>query len=80
MNPKKLGKIDNHNQEPWKMPLSEFIEHLYEKRFGKTRPDEVLTIEDMVRRDVEKKARKRAAKSQRRLDEANDPANRKEQP
>ena len=21
MNPKKLGKIDNHDQEPWKMPL-----------------------------------------------------------
>lgn len=21
LNPKKLGKMDNHDQEPWKMPL-----------------------------------------------------------
>jgi hypothetical protein len=23
MNPAKLGKLDNHDQEPWKMPLRE---------------------------------------------------------
>ena len=34
MNPKKFGKIDNHRQEPWKMPLRRFIEHLYLERFG----------------------------------------------
>jgi hypothetical protein len=34
MNPKKLGKLDNHHQEPWKMPLKQFIEHLYVKHFG----------------------------------------------
>jgi len=32
MNPKKFGKIDNHDQEPWEMPLRHFIEHLYFKR------------------------------------------------
>jgi hypothetical protein len=26
MNPKKLGKLDNHRQEPWKSPLPRFIE------------------------------------------------------
>jgi alpha-ketoglutarate-dependent 2,4-dichlorophenoxyacetate dioxygenase len=25
MNPKKLGKLNNHDQEPWKLPLREFI-------------------------------------------------------
>jgi len=35
MNPKKLGKIANHKQEPWKMPLSDFIEQLHEKKFLK---------------------------------------------
>ena len=35
MNPKKLGKIDNHKQERWKAPLPEFIAHCYEKRFGR---------------------------------------------
>jgi len=39
MNPKKLGKLDNHNQEPWKMPLRQFIRHLYFKRFGKEYPE-----------------------------------------
>ena len=67
MNPQKLGKIDNHRQEPWKMPLPHFIEHLYEKRFGKTRPDVVVTVEEVALRDAEKKARKREAKLQWRL-------------
>lgn len=80
MNPRNLGKIDNHDQEPWKMPLRHFIEHLYEKRFGKTRPDVVLTIEDAVRRAEEKKARKREAKLQRRLNEGTDATTDENQP
>jgi hypothetical protein len=39
MNPKKLGKLDKHDQEPWKMPLRQFIRHLYVKRFGNEYPD-----------------------------------------
>lgn len=48
MNPKKLGQKANHHQEPWKAPLPEFIEQLYLKRFGKTRPDHVRSIEQIV--------------------------------
>jgi hypothetical protein len=48
LNPKKLGKIDNHCQEPWKAPLPEFIEHLYAKRFGRPRPEVVRLIEDQA--------------------------------
>ncbi|MFP4029806.1 MAG: hypothetical protein ACLFWL_18665 [Candidatus Brocadiia bacterium] len=48
MNPKKLGGKANYKQEPWKLPLPEFIEELYFKRFGKTRPDNVRSIEQMV--------------------------------
>ncbi len=66
MNPKKLGKLDNHDQEPWKMPLKQYIEHLYFKRFGKERPDMVLSIEEKVLRDEENKARRREAKLRRR--------------
>ena len=69
MNPKKLGKIDNHEQEPWKMPLRQFIERLYEERFGKRRPDVVLSIEQKNRLDAEKKTQKRAERLQRRLSE-----------
>jgi hypothetical protein len=61
MNPKKLGKLNNHKQEPWKMPLRQFIQLLYFKRFGKERPDIVYTIEEKIRRDPEKKAIKHEA-------------------
>lgn len=64
MNPDKLAKIDNHRQEQWKMPLCQFIQHVYLKTFGKKRPDVVLSIEENIRREDEKKARKREAKSQ----------------
>jgi hypothetical protein len=49
LNPRKLGKLDNHRQEPWKLPLPAFIEQLYRKRFGKDRPDVVLSLEDRAR-------------------------------
>ena len=38
MNPKKLGGLANHKQEPWKAPLPVFIEELYFKRFKKEKP------------------------------------------
>ena len=31
MNPKKFGKLDNHDQEPWKLPLGQFVEECYRK-------------------------------------------------
>ena len=55
MNPEKLGKLDNHKQELWKAPLPEFIEQLYMKRFGKDRPDQVLSIEESVRKKIKNK-------------------------
>ena len=54
MNPKKFGKLDNHKQEPWKVPLPIFIEDLYFKRFGKDRPENLRSIEQMVK-DKKKK-------------------------
>lgn len=55
MNPAKLGELDNHRQERWKVPLSQFIEELYSKRFGKAAPDTVISIEERVRRDAKRK-------------------------
>ncbi len=63
LNPKKLGKIDNHDQEPWKLPLPEFIEHLYFKRLGRRRPEVVMSIEE---RALVQKAKKTARKEVRR--------------
>ena len=49
MNPKKFGSLANHKQERWKAPLPDFIEACYEKRFGKSTPDDVRPIEEMAR-------------------------------
>jgi hypothetical protein len=57
MNPKKLGKKNNHDQEPWKMPLRDFIGYLYFERFGKERPDIVVSIEENLRRHQAKNVR-----------------------
>jgi len=62
MNPKKFGKIANHKQEPWKAPLPVFIEDLYFKRFGKKRPGEVKSIEQLVKKQREKKVERRRRK------------------
>jgi len=62
MNPKKFGKLANEDQEPWKMPLPQFIEHLYRKRFGSDCPPAVMSIEEKVEMDHRKKMAKRAKK------------------
>ena len=70
MNAKRLGKKDNHDQEPWKIPLRHYIEYLYLKHYGKERPDVVLSMEEKIRRDDAKRARRREAKRLRRQAEA----------
>jgi hypothetical protein len=62
LNPAKFGKIDNHHQELWKVPIHQFIEELYQKRFGKKEPDVVMSLEEKVRLDAAKKSSRREAK------------------
>ena len=64
MNPMKLGKLDNHDQEPWKVPLPQFIERLYVRNFGRARPEVVMSVEERARAQQAKKA---AGKEARRL-------------
>ena len=68
MNPRKFGGLANHKQEPWKLPLPDFIEQLYYKRFKKDQPETVRSIEQMVkdqnRQKEERKARKKTEESQ----------------
>jgi hypothetical protein len=58
LNPKKFGGLANTKQEPWKLPLPEYIEELYFKHFKKNRPENVRSIEQMVR-DYRRKKRER---------------------
>ena len=62
MNPRKLGKLDNHDQEPWKAPLPQFIEHLYLKRFGRERPENVMSVEERARAKQARHAARKAAR------------------
>ena len=61
LNPKKLGGMANHKQEPWKMPLPLYIEHLYKKQLRKDIPDDV--------RSIEVKARENAIKNKKRSEQ-----------
>jgi hypothetical protein len=66
LNPDKLGKIDNHKQEPWKAPLKEFIEEIYFKRFNKSGPEFVRSLEQIILAQLEKKKEKKLRKLERR--------------
>jgi hypothetical protein len=65
LNPKKLGGMDNHHQEPWKVPLHQFIEQLYLKRFGRDRPEHVVSLEERAHLAAQKRAGRNAAKTPR---------------
>jgi hypothetical protein len=64
MNPVKLDKLDNYKQEPWKMPLGPYIEHLYRKRFGKAYPDNVTSIKEGSGLSEEKREARRRSRQQ----------------
>jgi hypothetical protein len=62
MNPKKFGKIANEKQEPWKAPLPAFIERIYLKRFGRERPVDVKSIEEVLKLKEKKKGERQKGK------------------
>jgi len=47
LNPTKFGKIANHQQEPWKAPLPQFLEEIYLKRFKRAEPLVVKSFIEM---------------------------------
>ena len=69
MNPKKLGGLANHTQEPWKRPLPEFIERLYARSFGRPQPERVVSIEERAKELARKKALRAEARATRRAGE-----------
>jgi len=66
LNPKQLGKLDNHRQEPWKAPLPAFIESLYRRRFKRDAPVHVTSVEDAARAAAAKQEARRREKAERR--------------
>jgi len=62
LNPRKLGSLSNNDQEPWKAPLGDFIEQIYERRFKKSEPDTVRSIEDTIRAERAKRELRKTRK------------------
>jgi len=62
MNPKKFGSLANERQEPWKLPLPEFIAKCYRKSFGRSEPEHVRSLEQIVAADEQRRKEKRARK------------------
>jgi hypothetical protein len=50
LNPKKFGGLANHRQEPWKLPLPEFIAECYRKRFHREQPAQVVPLAEVAKR------------------------------
>ena len=70
LNPDKLGKIDNHKQEPWKAPLPQFIEHIYFKRFKREEPETVKPLKQILKEMETKKKLQKEKKEERRKQRA----------
>lgn len=66
LNPDKLGKIDNHRQEPWKAPLPQFIESIYFKRFKREEPEMVRPLKQILKEMEIKKQQRKKEKDRRR--------------
>ena len=70
LNPDKLGKIDNHQQEAWKAPLPQFIEHIYFKRFKREEPETVKPLKQILKEMETKMKLQKAKKEERRKQRA----------
>jgi hypothetical protein len=70
LNPDKLGKIDNHEQEIWKAPLPQFIEQIYFKRFKREEPVTVRSLKDIIADDKARKEKKKKEKAKRSKNDA----------
>ena len=64
MNPKKLGKLANHKQEPWKLPLPQFIEKCYLKSFKRARPEKIVPLSGTSRATASKPSKEARAQPQ----------------
>jgi hypothetical protein len=69
LNPDKLGKIDNHKQEPWKAPLKEFIEDIYLRQLKKSEPDNIRSLKQILQDEKIKKEEKKRKRELRKLNQ-----------
>ena len=65
LNPKKFGSLADTRASPWKAPLAEFIAECYYKAHERRSPELVRSLEQVIKDNEDKKARRRERKSQR---------------
>jgi hypothetical protein len=75
LNPKKFGKLANHKQQPWKEPLPDYIETLYYKHFKRNKPEQVRSIERVVKDRNKKKQERKLRKLSEKSDKDNQDCN-----
>jgi hypothetical protein len=63
LNPRKFGALANVQQDAWKRPLAEFIAHCYSKRFGRATPEQVQSLEEVVKRAEARRNERRERKA-----------------
>lgn len=76
LNPDKLGKMDNHKQEPWKTPLPQFIEEIYFKRFKKDTPETVKPLKQILKELEINRQKKKKEKEKKRKEDTINPIDR----
>ena len=75
LNPKKFGKLANQKQQPWKEPLPDYIETLYFKHFKRNKPEQVRSIERIVKDRNKKKQERKLRKLSEKSDKDNQACN-----
>ena len=62
LNPRKLESLSNTKQQSWKLPLSEYIEKIYFKRFKKEVPEFISSIEERIKDKAIRKVKRKSYK------------------
>ncbi len=65
MDPDEFSKFADREQQRWKLPLPQFIEDQYFKRFNQQQPDIVKSIEQVVLERRKKEEARKAKKAER---------------
>ena len=60
MNPNKIGKLATHKQQPWKLPLAQFIEKIYFKQFKRKSPLQVVSLTKVAQQEVQERKQNKA--------------------
>ena len=63
--PKKLPRLAKTQGATWKAPLAEYITVLYERRFKRSGPERVRSIEEMAKAEMHKREGRRQRRAAR---------------